>query len=60
MAIAPFMRGNTKKKLKVYVATLYEINMVLEVQDLQEKTLTQHIRKEYHHMMPLFDTVIAE
>jgi hypothetical protein len=54
------MRYKKKEKLKVYVITLYKINKVLEVKDLQEKPLEQLIPKEYHEFLPLFDKVIAE
>jgi hypothetical protein len=35
-AAAPFIRGK-KKRLKVYVVTLYKINSALELKDLQDR-----------------------
>jgi hypothetical protein len=60
VAAATFIRRNKKKKLKVYMVTLYEINKALEIEDFQEKLQEQLIPKEYHEFLPLFDKVISE
>jgi hypothetical protein len=57
---ATFIRRNKKKKLKVYMVTLYEINKALEIKDFQEKLQEQLIPKEYHEFLPLFNKVISE
>src|SRR6202158_3469414 len=60
VAASPFMRRVKKEKLRVYAVTLYEINKVSGLKDLQEKPLEEVIPKEYHEFLPLFSKVIAE
>jgi hypothetical protein len=60
LAAAQFMRWNKNEKLMVYMLTFYDINKALQLKELQEKSLTEVIPKEYHEFLPLFDKVIAK
>jgi hypothetical protein len=57
---SPFMRRTKKMKSKIYAVRFYEINKVLEIQDLPEKPLEKVIPKECHKFLPLFSKVITE
>ena len=58
--MVPFIHKIKRHKLKVYSVTLYKINKVLGLKDLQEKPLEKVIPKEYHEFLSLFNKVIAE
>jgi len=46
-------------KLKVFRASLYDINKGIEAKDLKERPLEEVIPKQYHEFLPLFNKVLA-
>jgi hypothetical protein len=42
------------------VVSLYKINKILELKELQEKPVTEAIPKEHHEFLPLFDMAISD
>ena len=59
LAAALFMQRIKRHKLKVYMITLYEINNVYGLKDLQEEPHEEVILKEYDEFRSLFSKVIT-
>ena len=49
-----------KSKIKVFRASLYDINKAIEAKDLKELPLTEIVPVQYHEFLPLFNTVLAD
>jgi len=47
-------------KLKVFEASLYDINKAIEAKDLKERPLEEIIPIQYHEFQPLFHKVLAD
>jgi len=56
---ASFFREVKKGKLKIFKASLYDINKAIEAKNLKERPLQEIIPKQYHEFLPLFSKVIA-
>jgi len=53
--------GTVKKgKLKVFKASLYDINKAIEAKDLKERPLEEVVPEQYHEFLPLFNEVLAD
>jgi len=57
---ASFFREVKKGKLKIFKASLYDINKAIEAKDLKERPLEEIIPKQYHEFLPLFSKVLAD
>jgi len=55
-----FFRTGRKGKLRVFKASLYDINKAIEPNELKECPLEQLVPKEYHGFLPLFNLVSAD
>jgi len=55
-----FFRTVKKGKLKVFRASLYDINEAIEAKDLKERPLEEIVPKQYHEFSPLFNKVLAD
>jgi hypothetical protein len=55
-----FFRTVWQGKLKIFKASLYDINKAIEAKDLKEKLLEEVIPRQYHEFLPLFSTVLAD
>ena len=57
---ASFFRTVKKGKLKLFKASLYDMNKVIEAKDLKERPLAEIIPEQYHEFLPLFNKVLAD
>jgi hypothetical protein len=57
---ASFFRKVKKGKLKVFKASLYDINKAIETKDLEERPLEEVVPEQYHEFLPLFNTVVTD
>jgi len=55
-----FFRTVKKGKLKVFRASLYDINKAIEAKDLKERPLEEIVPEQYHEFLPLFNKVLAD
>jgi len=55
-----FFRTVKKGKLKVFKASLYDINKAIEAKDLKERPLEEVVSEQYHEFLPLFNKVLAD
>ena len=55
-----FFREVEKGKLKVSKASLYDVNIAIEANDLKERPLEEIVPKRYHEFLPLFNNVLAD
>jgi hypothetical protein len=55
-----FFRPVKKGRLKVFKASLYDINTVIEAKDLKECPLQEIVPEQYHELLPLFSNVLAD
>jgi len=55
-----FFRTFRKGKLKVFQASVYDINKAIEAKDLKERPLEEIVPKQYHEFLPLFNKVFAD
>ena len=49
-----------KWKLKVFQASLYDINKAIEANDLKERPLEEIVPEQYHEFLPLFNKVLSD
>jgi hypothetical protein len=56
---ASFFRTVKKGKLRIFKASLYDINQVIEGKDLKEWLREEIVPKQYHEFLPLFNKVLA-
>ena len=57
---ASFFHTVKKGKLKVFKASLYDINKAIEAKDLEEHPLEEIVPEQYHEFLPLFNKVLAD
>jgi hypothetical protein len=57
---ASFFRTVKKRKLRVFKASLYDINKAIEAKDLKERPLEEIVPEQYHEFLPLCSTVLAD
>jgi hypothetical protein len=55
-----FFRTVKKGKLRIFKASLYDINKAIEAKDLNERRWEEIIPKQYHEFLPLFGKVLAD
>jgi len=55
-----FFRTVKKGKLKVFKASLYDINKAIEAKDLKERPLKEIVPEQYHEFLPLFSKILAD
>jgi hypothetical protein len=55
-----FCRTVQRGKLKIFKASLYDINKAIEMKDLKEKPLEEVIPQEYHEFLPLLSKVLVD
>jgi len=55
-----FFRTVKKGKLKVFKASLYDINKAIVAKDLKECPLEKIVPKQYHEFLPLFSKILAD
>jgi len=55
-----FLRTVRKGKLKVFKASLYDINNATEIKDLKERPREEVIPKQYHEFLSLFSKILAD
>jgi len=51
---ASFFREVKKGKLKIFKASLYDINKAIEAKDLKQHPLEEIIPNQYHEFLPVF------
>jgi hypothetical protein len=57
---ASFFRTVKKGRLKVFKASLYDINKAIEAKDLKECPLKGIVPKQYHDFLPLLNKMLAD
>ena len=55
-----FFRTVKRGKLKLFKASLYDINKVIEAKDLKERPLEEIVPEQNHEFLPLFNTILAD
>jgi len=49
-----------KRKLKLFTASVYDINKTIEAKDVKERPLEEIVPRQYHEFLPVFNTGLSD